>query len=245
MSAFTLAPTRIFSLGPSWIRSARRRRAWARARRSRFSMAVLPAAEPEGGSRRVAAYPQAMGTKILGVALLLGLTLAACASDSGDSGGTVGQQTGCVPGDQKACACPGGAQGAQACSADGKGYADCVCGAGGAGGASGAGGGAGAAGKPTIPDCGPTDQKGNDCAKNWYPGAQCARKDKNGNACAMLCSPNDTIWTNGSCVLLRDLRRVRASPRTAVERVLDGHDHAGLHGRRGALAGHDDVDAVG
>lgn len=103
----------------------------------------------------MAAYPQAMGTKILGVALLLGLTLAACASDSGDSGGTVGQQTGCVPGDQKACACPGGAQGAQACTADGKGYADCVCGAGGAGGASGAGGGAGtggAAGGAPSPD---------------------------------------------------------------------------------------------
>lgn len=184
-------------------------------------------------------------TRILAALGFVAVALVACASDSGDSGGTVGQQTGCVPGDQKACACPGGAQGAQACSADGKGYADCVCGAGGAGGASGAGGGAGAAGKPTIPPCGPTDTKGNDCGPGVLPGTACATKDKNGNACAMLCSSNDKIWTNGTCVFLRDLRRVRAAPRAAVKRVLDGHDDAGLHGRRGALAGHDDVDAVG
>lgn len=180
-------------------------------------------------------------TRILAALGFVAVALVACASDSGDSGGTVGQQTGCVPGDQKACACPGGAQGAQACTADGKGYADCVCGSAGAGGASGASGGAGAGGA-AVAACGPLDTKGNSCPGT---GAQCSLKDKNGNPCVMVCSPNDKIWTNGSCVFLRDLRRVRASPRTAVERVLDGHDHAGLHGRRGALAGHDDVDAVG
>jgi hypothetical protein len=33
----------------------------------------------------------------------------------------------CVPGQQIACPCPGGAEGAQACNADGTGYEPCVC----------------------------------------------------------------------------------------------------------------------
>ena len=121
-------------------------------------------------------------TRILAALGFVVVALAACASDSGDSGGTVGQQTGCVPGDQKACACPGGAQGAQACSADGKGYADCVCGAGGAGGASGAGGGAGAGGAAMVQpaaDCVRAKIDDNKCADAKRPYAwQCSTTDE-------------------------------------------------------------------
>lgn len=51
----------------------------------------------------------------------------------------------CVPGKQEACACVGGAQGAQACNSTGTGYGPCICpkpdaGSGGSGGTGGEGG---------------------------------------------------------------------------------------------------------
>src|SRR5262245_34418633 len=42
--------------------------------------------------------------------------------------GACGSSDACVPGDQKACACPGGTSGVQACAADGASYEACVCG---------------------------------------------------------------------------------------------------------------------
>jgi hypothetical protein len=44
------------------------------------------------------------------------------ATESGDEGSTL-----CVPGQQIACPCPGGSEGAQACNAAGTGYEPCVC----------------------------------------------------------------------------------------------------------------------
>lgn len=74
--------------------------------------------------------------------LLLPLTLVAC-GDGDASGG--GGDSGCVVGEQRACACPGGGQGAQICRVDGKGFEACF-GCGGAGGSGGAGGGSGGSG---------------------------------------------------------------------------------------------------
>lgn len=75
------------------------------------------------------------------------------AAGAGHAGGGSGGSSGsgdivCIPGRQVACACPGGAQGAQACNADGKSYGPCFCpsGTGGVGGASGSAGVAGTAG---------------------------------------------------------------------------------------------------
>lgn len=63
-------------------------------------------------------------------------------------GGSGGASQVCSPGQQIACACPGGAQGAQACNPSGTGYEPCDCpgGPGGAAGSTSAGGAAGAAG---------------------------------------------------------------------------------------------------
>ena len=68
-----------------------------------------------------------------------------------------GPQRVCIPGQQIACACIGGGQGAQVCNAEGTGYGPCVCprpdagsetggGQGGAGGSGGAGGAGGSGG---------------------------------------------------------------------------------------------------
>lgn len=43
------------------------------------------------------------------------------------TGGMTTSSMNCVPGQQVACACPGGADGAQACLPDGSGYAQCEC----------------------------------------------------------------------------------------------------------------------
>lgn len=57
---------------------------------------------------------------ILMAALTALCVVAGCSSsDSGGSGG-------CTPGDQKACACAGGTQGAQVCKADGTGWDECT-----------------------------------------------------------------------------------------------------------------------
>lgn len=63
--------------------------------------------------------------------------IAACSSDTTD---TSRAALVCTPGEQVACACPGGVQGAQACRDDGAGYHDCDCSAAGSSGASGASG---------------------------------------------------------------------------------------------------------
>ncbi|UQA58296.1 hypothetical protein [Polyangium aurulentum] len=72
-------------------------------------------------------------------------------SGAGGSGGSTPPL--CVPGQQVACACPGGAMGAQACNAEGNGYEPCQCetsgtggGSGGMGGNGGSGGGSGGMG---------------------------------------------------------------------------------------------------
>jgi cysteine-rich repeat protein len=49
------------------------------------------------------------------------------AGGSAENGGSPSSETVCTPGQQIACACPGGAPGAQACSTDGSGYASCSC----------------------------------------------------------------------------------------------------------------------
>ena len=54
-------------------------------------------------------------------------TDAAAGSAGTATGGTGGGTPVCAPGKQEACACPGGAQGAQKCNATGTGYGDCAC----------------------------------------------------------------------------------------------------------------------
>ncbi|MBI3202093.1 MAG: hypothetical protein HYZ29_11165 [Myxococcales bacterium] len=67
--------------------------------------------------------------------LALGLSLVGCSDDAGAGDAEAGQ---CLPGEQVACACPGGAsKGAQICADDGKSFGACL------GCASGAGGGGG------------------------------------------------------------------------------------------------------
>lgn len=68
---------------------------------------------------------------------LLGLLIGAAAITACGGGDDFSART-CVPGVTQECACPGGAVGAQACSADGNGYEACQC-----GGGSGSGGSAG------------------------------------------------------------------------------------------------------
>ncbi|HWB76704.1 MAG TPA: hypothetical protein VG755_17180 [Nannocystaceae bacterium] len=48
-------------------------------------------------------------------------------SGSESTSATTSSPMNCVPGQQVACACPGGADGAQACLPDGSGYAACEC----------------------------------------------------------------------------------------------------------------------
>lgn len=84
--------------------------------------------------------------QVLSAGFLVGL--AGCggggsAASSGGSGGTTatgGSASACVPGEQIACACVGGAQGIQVCTSDGSAYGPCMgCpGMGGSGGAGGA-----------------------------------------------------------------------------------------------------------
>lgn len=92
-------------------------------------------------------------TGMRAVFLVLGLALVGCSDDSGASDAAAGQ---CLPGEQVACACPGGGlTGAQVCADDGKSFGACTgCssagGSGGGGwpdgGGSGGSGGAGATG---------------------------------------------------------------------------------------------------
>jgi hypothetical protein len=49
--------------------------------------------------------------------------LAACS----DKDAGTGDSTVCEPGEQQACACPGGTEGAQACRDDGSGWEQCIC----------------------------------------------------------------------------------------------------------------------
>lgn len=66
--------------------------------------------------------------------LWAGLTVAACSSPvatgsppSADAGTDAGSPTLCTPGAQVACACVGGAAGAQVCGADGRSFGACAC----------------------------------------------------------------------------------------------------------------------
>jgi hypothetical protein len=87
---------------------------------------------------------------------LWGLVIGVAGLSACGGGDEFAQRT-CTPGVTQECVCPGGAMGAQACSADGNGYAACQCsngsGSGGSAGAgqagSGSGGTAGAGGSGT------------------------------------------------------------------------------------------------
>lgn len=70
--------------------------------------------------------------------------IAGCSAGSNDHEDTTGTDPVCVPGEQTACDCPGGGQGAQVCRDDGSGYDECT----GCDGAGGAVNEAGAAGEP-------------------------------------------------------------------------------------------------
>ncbi|MEZ4293498.1 MAG: hypothetical protein R3B70_00865 [Polyangiaceae bacterium] len=59
------------------------------------------------------------GVGLVAAAFLVSVGVFACRSQQ------------CVPGQQTACACPGGTQGSQACNAEGSGFLPCECGAGG------------------------------------------------------------------------------------------------------------------
>lgn len=62
------------------------------------------------------------------------------AGDTGGGGngaGAGGGASACTPGQQIACACPGGTNGVQACNAEGSGFEKCACGGGGSGGTGG------------------------------------------------------------------------------------------------------------
>jgi hypothetical protein len=105
------------------------------------------------------------------VMILLGLP--ACGSVQTEAASTTATTT-CLPGEQRACACAGGATGTQVCAADGKSLGACACAgagggttststtsthAGGAGGATHAGGAGGAAAEcATDVDCDPSDR---------------------------------------------------------------------------------------
>ena len=78
-------------------------------------------------------------------ATILSFFVLSCGSDTSDTGAPT--KTGCVPGQQIHCGCPGGETGSQVCLPDGSGYDTCECGgAAGSGGGAGAGGSAGDAG---------------------------------------------------------------------------------------------------
>jgi hypothetical protein len=60
----------------------------------------------------------------LSLGLLCGIAVA-CGDGEGDGDGGAGS---CVPGQQVACACPGGADGVQQCTPDGSSFGPCTCG---------------------------------------------------------------------------------------------------------------------
>jgi Photosynthesis system II assembly factor YCF48 len=93
----------------------------------------------------------------LGFATLIGCSSSSPSSTAG--GGSGGNATVCVAGQQVSCACVGGLHGAQACNADGSGYLTCVCPMGVAG-ASGGGGGGASGGGAVTPDLGDAGSSG-------------------------------------------------------------------------------------
>ncbi len=97
-------------------------------------------------------------------AALLGSVVAgvvACGS-SGSSDATTGG-TGCTPGEQKECACPGGTKGVQTCAADGRSLEACECGGSTGSGMGGAGGASGASTGTQTSQCGDGVQQPGEC----------------------------------------------------------------------------------
>jgi len=91
---------------------------------------------PVGRSRKLRFAPRGLAA-LIGVPMLCGVL--ACAA--GTPAPTMSQA--CVPGEQKACACPGATDGVQVCADDGSRYGDCTgcaAGTGGKAGTTGAGG---------------------------------------------------------------------------------------------------------
>jgi hypothetical protein len=98
--------------------------------------------------------------------------LAACGS-SGSSDATTSGGTGCTPGAQTACVCPGDKKGVQTCAADGKSLNACQCGSTGSSGSGGAGGSSTGTQMETCGDgvqqageCDPTSETHTYCAKD-------------------------------------------------------------------------------
>lgn len=109
-------------------------------------------------------------TWCFGLALAaLGAAVISCSSDPDQF---VVRETVCVPGQQVACACPGGYQGAQACLDDGSGYAACQCAYGGC---------------TAAPDCGGCNTCAESCA---------CQNGGNADGCEATCG--GTSGTGGS-----------------------------------------------
>ena len=89
--------------------------------------------------------------------------MAACGS-SGTSDATTGGGT-CTPGEQKACACPGGVQGVQTCAEDGRSLNACECGAN-TSSSSGSGGAGGGSTGTQMSECGDGIQQPGECLPN-------------------------------------------------------------------------------
>ena len=81
-----------------------------------FAIAIACASGDEGPNRPATTIADDTGS-----------TTAVTASASGDDSGDDDGSTPCVPGQQIACPCPGGTDGAQACNDAGTGYEPCVC----------------------------------------------------------------------------------------------------------------------
>ncbi len=115
-------------------------------------------------------------------------------SVGGASSGAGGSAPLCVPGAQVACACPGGAPGAQACRPDGGGYEMCICpGAGGAagGGGSASGGDGGASG---TDGAGGSVGSAGDGGSGWAGSGGVAGKDGGAGAGGSLPNGCGTGW---------------------------------------------------
>jgi hypothetical protein len=89
--------------------------------------------------------------------------LAACGSSGSSDATTAGGGTGCTPGEQKSCACPGGTQGVQTCAEDGRSLNACECGASSGTAGTGSGGAGGTSTGTHTSDCGDGVQQPGEC----------------------------------------------------------------------------------
>jgi hypothetical protein len=118
--------------------------------------------------------------------------LAACGS-SGSTDATSSGGSNCTPGEQKACACPGGVEGVQTCAADGRSLEACQCGGSTGSGMGGAGGSSGASTGTKMEPCGDGVQQPGECLPSnethFYCPADCDGTTASGSSSG----------TGGSC----------------------------------------------